>query len=176
MNKEIKTNFQTENLVVDWISFNIEGLLNGTSIGKAANYLSGSLGVNCLLKNGREGKAEILTFEPKNQIQAVFYCSNLKSSSSYWRGTILSFAGQNAADFYKAMKEKRVDWNMLEGRSINLGRLDLYYFRNAEPSYEKEVLELFMKDCCEKVSAKSKTRHTSWSRNFKGLILKIGSR
>jgi hypothetical protein len=35
MNQEIKMNFQTENLVIDWISFNFKGLRDPKSIDEA---------------------------------------------------------------------------------------------------------------------------------------------
>ena len=55
MNQEIKINFQTENLVVDWISFNIKGLTDPEPI---ARYLFESFRFNSTIRKGSKGKTE----------------------------------------------------------------------------------------------------------------------
>ena len=116
-----------------------------------------------------------MIFKTENQFQALFYIPNLKPKN-YWTGTVLSFSGQNAAYFYKAIKTKKVDWDRFDQPSINLGRFDLYYFRKPKSADQNDLLELFMEESCQKIHAKSKRRHASWSQNLKGLILRIGSR
>lgn len=46
----ISLTFKLENLVVDWISINIEGLKDSNSINRIATYFSYSLGFNFSFK------------------------------------------------------------------------------------------------------------------------------
>ena len=91
-------NFQTENLVVDWISFNITGLTDPNEI---AVYLSESFGFNSVLKQTYKGKSECLIFETENLYKVSFLksTSNLESKS-YWTGITDSFSGENGKYFY----------------------------------------------------------------------------
>ena len=167
-------NFQSENLVVDWISFNIKGLTDPEPI---AIYLSESFGFNSIITKGSKRKSESLVSKFENQYQVFFkqydYNPELKS---FWARTKVNFSGDNATYFYSLIKEKRVDWNIFDLRYTTLSRFDLYYFRKPKPTDQKDHVELFMDQCCQKILAKSKRRHASWSRNSKGLILKVGSR
>jgi len=48
-----KLTFESENLVVDWISFNIQGLIDPKLI---ANYLFQNFGFNSIIIVGLDGK------------------------------------------------------------------------------------------------------------------------
>jgi hypothetical protein len=72
------------------------------------------------------------------------------------------------------MKYKKLDWSIFNFEDTNLGRIDLYYFRDLSESESGEQLELFLKNSCEKVNAKSK--RASWKPTPRGRIMRIGSR
>ena len=55
---QIKLSFESENLVVDYISFNISGFMDPASIDKIASYLSKSFGFNSTLGEGSINKPE----------------------------------------------------------------------------------------------------------------------
>jgi hypothetical protein len=59
-------NFQSENLVVNWISFNTKDLTNPEPI---AIYLSESFGFNSIITKGSKRKSESLVSEFENQYQ-----------------------------------------------------------------------------------------------------------
>ena len=168
-------NFQSENLVVDWISFNIKNLKDPKSIAKIAFYLSESFGFNSFLKDASDKKSEPLIFKNKNQFQVLFYIYNLEPNN-YWVGTTVSFSGENAAYFYTAIQAKQVDWNIFNLRHTVLGRFDLHYFRKSKATDKNEPLKLFMEACCQNIYTQSKRKHAYWNQNSKGLILRIGSR
>ena len=58
--------FESEKLVVDYISFNIQGLVDPKDIGKIALYLSNSFGFNSQIKENYEDRFEDLISENKN--------------------------------------------------------------------------------------------------------------
>lgn len=62
MNKS-KLSFESENLVVNSISFNITGCID---IGTIASYLSDSFGFNSVVKKTFPGKSEDLIFDITN--------------------------------------------------------------------------------------------------------------
>lgn len=64
-----KLSFESENLVVDGIGFNIAGLMDPTEIGV---YLSKSFGFNSVLKQTSKGKSESLIFGIVNSYKVSF--------------------------------------------------------------------------------------------------------
>jgi hypothetical protein len=63
-----KFTFESEKLVVDYISFNLEGLMDQVSMDKIASYLSKLFGFNSTLGkgNGAKPKEEIIFYDVKN--------------------------------------------------------------------------------------------------------------
>ena len=68
-----KLTFKSENLVVDYISFNITDCRDPEPI---ANYLSDSFGFNSVLKESFKGKSEDLIFEITNKYKVSFIKSS----------------------------------------------------------------------------------------------------
>ena len=69
-----KLSFESERLVVDYISFNIPGSDNTESI---ANYLSDSFGFNSVVKETFQGKSEDLIFKITNGYKVCFIKSTI---------------------------------------------------------------------------------------------------
>ena len=73
-----KSTFESENLVVDWIGFNIQGLVDGKQVKEIAKSLFQNFGFNSTLAAGSDGKEEILFNDSKNKYQVFFriykYC------------------------------------------------------------------------------------------------------
>jgi hypothetical protein len=69
--KQNKLTFESQNLVVDWIGFNIESL---TDLEPIANYLSESLGFNSTIVKKINGKwkSESLNYDKLNKFQVSF--------------------------------------------------------------------------------------------------------
>ena len=61
--KQNKLSFESERLVVDYLSFNITGCKDP---GRIANYLSDSFGFNSVVKETFQGKSEDLSFKITN--------------------------------------------------------------------------------------------------------------
>jgi hypothetical protein len=172
--KKIKFTFQSENLVVDYISFNIIGFTNTEAIAK---YFFEKYNFNSTFAKGRNGTAKSWFYFPGNQHQVSFRQLEYDpSSKSFWEGTTIHFSGNNAAQFYKIIQAHKFDWNILKLKNLSLGRIDLYYFRKSKITDQNGQLENFMEKCCQRIRAKSKKRKAKWGRESYGLVLRIGNR
>lgn len=118
---QTKLTFESENLVVDWIGFNIQGLIDPKPI---ANYLF-HFGFNSTLGFGSNGKRNPLCFNSKNRYQ--LYITVYKYSEIYWDGIKIDFSGSNARQFYNLI-QKKIDWNIFQLAKLNISQFDLYYF------------------------------------------------
>jgi hypothetical protein len=90
-----KLTFQSENLVVDYISFKFQYLDNFTQT-EIANYLL-KLGFNSYQESGKLAKPrkESILVSFQNKCEVIFVADN-----PYWNGTMLHFSGLNAFVFY----------------------------------------------------------------------------
>jgi len=165
-----KLSFESENLVVDWISFNIKELTDPKQIAKIALYLSKSFGFNSQIKENYENHFEDLIFENKNRGKVSFirFTSTL---NPYWTGTTISFPGQNAAYIYTFIKEGKIDWNLFDLTNIKLGRFDLHFLRKLNTT---DQVKTFLNESYE--YAKSKGRKVELEENKIGHILRINDR
>ena len=167
-------NFQSQNLVVDYISFNIQGSNNPKPIAK---YLFEKFNFNSTIAKGFDGREKSLFYDNRNQHQVSFrqYVYD-PESKSYWVGTKINFSRKHAVYFYSFIKKHQFDWNLFELKNTSLGRIDLHYFRKSKITDQNDQVEHFMEKCCQRIRAKSKRRKAKWGRESNGLILKIGSR
>ena len=107
-------NFQSENLVVDWISFNIQGLPDPRRI---ANGLSKHFTPHVLMDDvPRIGYHDL---NKKYKVSIRQYTG----SKGYWVGTKVIFSGKDAAHFYKLIKTQKFDWKilMIDQHTLSLG-------------------------------------------------------
>jgi hypothetical protein len=164
--KQNKLSFESENLVVDWISFKFQSLDNFTKR-QIVNYLF-KTGFNSYQESGKLAKPikEPILVSPENKLEALFV-----TEGPYWQGTILQFSGFNAKNFYNLIKQELVP-NKLFTSAI-LGRLDINYSRKNKISDKTSVIDFFEK-CHRKLNETNK--NVSLQKNIKGLILKIGNR
>ena len=168
-----KLSFESENLVVDYISFNIQGLTDPKDIAKIAFYLSNLFGFNSQIKENYEDHFEDLISENRNRGKIAFIRFSSKFNP-YWTGTIISFPGQNAAYLYSLIKREKIDWNLFGLKTIKLGRFDLHFLRKLKTTDETHLVKTFMKESYE--YAKSKGRKVELEDNKIGHILRINDR
>jgi hypothetical protein len=161
---KMKFTFDSEKLVVDWISFKFQSLEKKTQI-QIANYLF-KIGFNCYQESGKLVKPikEPLLVNSKNKFEVIFV-----KEGPYWEGTILQFSGINAAFFYILIKQKLIYWELFS--SATLGRFDLYYSRTKKIEDKISVRD-FLQNCQKKL----KQKNVGLEKNRKGWILKVGSR
>ena len=115
-------NFDSENLKVYWISFNLEGLIDHRII---ASRLSKYFTPHVLM----DDKPEIWFhgFQKRYKVSIHQYTG----SEGYWIGTKIIFSGKNTSYLYKLLKTGNFDWSVLKlGRdNLSLGRIDLCFSR-----------------------------------------------
>jgi hypothetical protein len=171
-----KLSFESENLVVDWIGFNIQGSVDLKPI---ARYLFEAFGFNSTIAKRINGKwkSESLNYDSQNQFQVSFRQHQYDpEAKSFWVGTKIYFSGKNAAQIYNIIQTQKFDWNIFDLTKTSLARFDLCYFRETKAIEQKGDLELFMNKCCQKAFLRSKKNIAEYTRNDQGLILRIGSR
>lgn len=168
-----KLSFESENLIVDWIGFNIQGLLDRKQIRRIANYLFENFRFNVTLANGPDRKQETLFFDLKNKYQVHF--TVYRYSDIYWEGIKLDFSGQNGHQFYKLIAANQLDWETLNHEKIlSLSRLDLCYRHKKIDNHTN--FESFLKQCYQKAGENKAIKNFSLQKSYLGWILKIGKR
>ena len=127
------TNLNSKNLVVDWLSFNLEGSMDSIIID---NHLAKHFTPHVLIDNvptiGFHG------LKKKYKVSIRQYTG----SRSYWVRTQIIFSGRDAAYFHKLIKTEKWDWSLLkfDGYSLSLGRIDLCFSR---PNGSSHTIKLF---------------------------------
>jgi len=161
-----KLSFESENLVVDYITFKFQYLDNRNQT-RIAKYLF-QLGFNSYQESGKLAKPikESILASANNQFEVRFVGNN-----SHWQGTLLNFSGSSAYFFYSLTKKGFIDWEIFS--SGVLCRFDLYYSRKNK-SQDKISGKDFLENCQTKF--KQINKNFSLEKNRKGWILKIGSR
>jgi hypothetical protein len=168
-----KLSFESENLVVDWIGFNIQGLLNRKQVERIAKYLFENFRFNSTFALGSDGKQETLFSNLKNKYQVYFRA--YKYSDIYWDGIKIDFSGRNGHQFYKLIAANQVNWEILNHeKNLRLSRLDLCYTRKKIDNNTN--VESFLKQCYQKVGENKAIKNFSLQKSYTGWILKIGKR
>ena len=160
-----KLTFESENLVVDYISFKFQYLDNFTQT-EIANYLL-KLGFNSYQESGKLAKPiqEPIFIKKTYSYKVIFV-----RQAPFWEGTILHFSGSNAAIFYSLLQKKLIDWTIFS--TGVLSRFDLYYSRNNKID-DKILPREFLENCQRELNRRD--RNVSLEKNSKGFILKIGN-
>ena len=133
-----KLSFESENLVVDYISFNIDGYVQITYLRKIASYLFESFSFNATFRRDQLNQREIFFSNDKNSYEVSFrhYDYNPKAKS-FWEGTKVDFTGENATYLYSTIKQQKFDWKIFDLTNLTLARIDVNYLR------ESKIIELF---------------------------------
>lgn len=80
------------------------------------------------------------------------------NSQKYWYGTSLSFSGNQSTYFYKTIKEKGLDWEILHFDNTSLSRIDLYYDRKFKKGDEIENFDSFLEECRSQIEKTDKRK------------------
>ena len=172
-----KLSFESEKLVVDYISFNIQGLVDRKQVERIAKYFFQNLAFNATFAKGPNGNEENLFFDSQNQHQVSFrYYLYASEYATYWSGTKVDFSGKNATQLYNIIKQQTFDWNIFNLSSTNIGRFDYYYFRPITAAHTDDKLKCFMQSSCDKILSNYKRRKATFGREEIGYVTRIGSR
>jgi len=169
MNQD-KLTFESENLVVDWISFNIKGLTSETGVRRVAHHLSSHFTPLIIIDNeSRIGYSGL-----RNK----YHVSLRQYTKTNWIGTQIIFSGENAVYFYKLIKTQKFDWSIfkLDQHNLSLGRIDLCFFRTNGSNNTTKSFDAFLVDSRSKVQNHTTTRHIRLEDFPNGKMLKINRR
>ena len=160
-----KLSFESENLIVDYISFKFQE--SHCDQNKIAKYLF-KLGFNSYQESGKLAKPiqEPILVKETSSYKVVFV-----HRAPFWQGTVLHFSGPNASLFYSLVQKKLINWKIFS--SGILSRFDLYYSRNNKND-DKISPRDFLHDCQKQLEQSNK--NVQLEKNSKGCILKIGNR
>ena len=128
--------FESESFQIHYLTINLQ-FDNLKRIKNIADYLSNAFDCNSVLIDENDfTQKRTLNKKEKSYGKAEFRVNSQK----YWSGTSLSFSGNQSTWFYKTIKRKGLDWEVLDFDNTNLSRIDLYYDRKLKKSDEIELL------------------------------------
>lgn len=163
-------NFQSENLVVDWVSFNIQGLTGEANLRRIAGHLSRYFTPSILMSNG--SKIRYYGFRKKYRV------SFRECTEKNWVGTRIIFSGENAAYFYKLIKTQKFDWKVfiVDQCNLSLGRIDLCFSRTNESNDTTKSFDTFLVDSRRQIQNHTTTRYIKLHDFPDGKMLKVNRR
>ena len=162
-------NFKSQNLVVDWISFNIQGLPDPGTI---ASSFSKHFTPHVLIDG--EPNMSYHGFKKKYKVSIRQYTG----SKGYWVGTQIIFSGKDAAHCYNLIKTQKFDWDTLTmgQHNLSLGRIDLYFSRTNGPNDTIKSFDAFLVDSRTQIQDHTTTRHIRLQDFPDGKVLKVNRR
>ena len=149
---------------MDWIGFNIQGLVDIKQVKQIAEYLFLNFGFNSTFAIGPNGKQETLFSNSKNKYQV--YIRVYKYSDIYWDGLKIDFSGSNAAQVYKFIQEQKLDWNIFQLSNLSLSRFDLCYFREIKLNHKKGQLKRFITNIIHKIDNNYKKNNLNYDQIY----------
>ena len=162
--------FRTELLNVDYITFN---LTKESDIEKLATYFQ-DLGFNCYQKKTETSQScqKIYTSNySKKEFQLHFILA-----VPYQKDMMqIQFPGLSANQFYKLIKQKKIQWEKLTTVDIVLSRFDIVYERRNKSTDTISPKE-FINSSFVEFQDLHLFKNLLAERNRKGLLLKIGHR
>jgi hypothetical protein len=163
------TNFDSENLKVDWISFNFKGLVDPIIIaGRLLKYFTPHILIDDVPSIGFHG------LKKKYKV----FIRQYTGSKGYWIGTKIIFSGKNASYFYKLLKTRNFDWSLLkfEEHTLSLGRIDLCFSRPNDWSHTSKSFDDFLVDSRSQIQDHTNTKYIKLQDFPNGKMLKVNRR
>jgi len=159
----------SENLQLDWISFNLEGLIDPKIIaGRLLKYFTPHVLMDNVPSIGYHG------FKKKYKVSIHQYTG----SKGYWIGTRIIFSGKNASYFYKLFKTGKFDLSLLkfEEHILSLGRIDVCFSRPNDWSHTSKLFDTFLVDSRSQIQDHTTTRYMKLHDFPDGKMLKVNRR
>lgn len=164
-----KLSFESENLQVDWISFNIQGLpdVHKLALG-LTQYFTPRVFIDDVPTIGFSG------YKKKYKISVRQY----RGSKGYWVGTKIICSGKDAAYFYKLLKTEKFDWSILkfDQQPLSLGRIDLCFSRTDGFNDTIKSFDRFLVDSRSHIQNHTNTRYIKLEDFPDGKMLKVNRR
>ena len=124
-------------------------------IKKIADYFSNIFDCNSVLIDCKNSTQNCTLVKKERSLSKAEFRLN---SQKYWYGTSLSFSGNQSTYFYKMIKEKGLDWEILNFDNTSLSRIDLYYDRKFKKGDEIENFDSFLEECRSQIEKTDKRK------------------
>ena len=112
--KQNKLTFESENLQVDYLTFNIQGTADFDLINRIAKYLFQHFAFNSIISDCSKNKKHLF-FSDKNRHQVEFAVYlRAPELNSFWDGTQIRFSGKNATRFYQLIQQQKINWHLFK--------------------------------------------------------------
>ena len=162
-------NFESQNLMVDWISFNIQGLPDPGTI---ASGLSKHFTPHVLI-NG-EPNMSYHGFQKKYKV----YIRQYTGLKSHWVGTQITFYCKDASRCYNLIKTQKLDLEtlMTDQHTLSLGWIDPCFSRTNGPNDTIKSFDAFLVDSRTQIQDHRTTRHIKLQDFPDGKMLKVNRR
>ena len=167
--KENKLSFESEDLVIDWISFNIQGLPDANNLGLGlTKYFTPRVFIDDVLTIKFSG------YKKKYTVSVRQYTG----SKGHWVGTQIICSGKDAAYFYKLLKTEKFDWSLLKFdlKNLSLGRVDLCFSRTNGSNDTIKSFDGFLVDSRSHIQNNTTTRYIKLEDFPDGKMLKVNRR
>ena len=107
-----KLSFESENLQVDYLTFNIQGTPDFDLVNRIAKYLFQHFDFNSIISNCSKNKKHLF-FSDKNRHQVEFAVYlRAPELNSFWDGIQIRFSGKNAIRFYQLIQQQKINWHL----------------------------------------------------------------
>ena len=159
----------SENLQLDWISFNLEGLVDPKIIaGRLLKYFTPHVLIDDVPSIRDHG------FKKKYKVSIHQHTG----SKGYWIGTRIIFSGKNASYFYKLLKTGKFDLSLLkfEEHILSLGRIDVCFSRPNDWSHTSKLFDTFLVDSRSQIQDHTTTCYMKLHDFPDGKMLKVNRR
>ena len=163
------TNFDSENLKVDWISFNLEGFKDPEMLARRFwKHFTPHVLIDDVPSIGFHG------LKKKYKVSIRQYTG----SKGYWVGTRIIFSGKNASYFYKLIQTQRFDWDLLkfDQQTLSLGRIDLCFSLPNELSHTSKSFDEFLVNSRSHIQDHTNTKYIKLQDFPNGKMLKVNRR
>ena len=113
-----KLSFESENLQVDYLTFNIQGTPDFDLVNRIAKYLFQHFDFNSIISNCSKNKKHLF-FSDKNRHQVEFALYlRAPELNSFWDGTQIRFSGKNAIRFYQLIQQQKINWHLFKTQNF----------------------------------------------------------
>lgn len=170
VNNKPNLDFLSENLEVDWISFNLEGLTGEANLKRIVDDLSSHFTplvvMGDKLRIGYSG------------LRNKYHVSLRECTKKNWVGTQVIFSGKNASYFYQLIQTPKLDWDIFKFSQCNLslGRIDLCFSRTNTSNETSRSFDGFLVDSRRQIQNHTTTRYLKLENFADGKMLKVNRR
>lgn len=146
--------FKSENFQIHYLTLNLQ-FKDLKRIKKMADYFSNNFNCDSVFIDCTNSTQNYTLVKKERSLSKAEFRVN---SQKYWYGTSLTFSGNQSTYFYKTIKDKGLDWEILDFDNTSLSRIDLCYDRKFKKGDKIENFDSFLEECRSQIEKKDKRK------------------